>query len=122
VDSTKPEGRLSNLVAQRRARWLLAHIDDLILETGPTGAADRERERARSWQAEAPAPQSSRILALREEVLCMQDDCLRRPLGFAAGAGAQQINIKMARWPPRGLGVDLRSLFDFSINREKPVD
>ena len=32
VDTSKPENRLANLVAQRRARWLLAHIDDLILE------------------------------------------------------------------------------------------
>jgi len=40
VDSTVPENRLSNLVAQRRARWLLAHIDDLILESAPQGATE----------------------------------------------------------------------------------
>jgi hypothetical protein len=40
VDSTKPENRLANLVAQRRARWLLAHIDDLILESAPQGATE----------------------------------------------------------------------------------
>jgi predicted anti-sigma-YlaC factor YlaD len=30
-----PDNRLANLVAQRRARWLLKHIDDLFLETAP---------------------------------------------------------------------------------------
>jgi len=30
-----PGNRLANLVAQRRARWLLKHIDELFLETGP---------------------------------------------------------------------------------------
>ena len=30
-----PDNRLANLVAQRRARWLLNHIDDLFLETAP---------------------------------------------------------------------------------------
>ena len=30
-----PDNRLANLVAQRRARWLLDHIDDLFLETAP---------------------------------------------------------------------------------------
>ena len=29
------DNRLANLVAQRRARWLLNHIDDLFLETAP---------------------------------------------------------------------------------------
>jgi len=28
----KPEWRLANLVMQRRARWLLAHTDELFLE------------------------------------------------------------------------------------------
>ena len=31
-----PDNRLANLVAQRRARWLLKRIDDLFLETAPT--------------------------------------------------------------------------------------
>jgi len=31
----KSENRLANLIAQRRARWLLAHIDDLFLEAAP---------------------------------------------------------------------------------------
>jgi predicted anti-sigma-YlaC factor YlaD len=30
-----PDNRLANLVAQRRARWLLKHIDELFLETEP---------------------------------------------------------------------------------------
>jgi len=30
-----PDNRLANLVAQRRARWLLKRIDDLFLETAP---------------------------------------------------------------------------------------
>ena len=30
-----PDNRLSNLIAQRRARWLLKRIDDLFLETAP---------------------------------------------------------------------------------------
>jgi predicted anti-sigma-YlaC factor YlaD len=30
-----PDNRLANLVAQRRARWLLAHTDELFLETAP---------------------------------------------------------------------------------------
>jgi len=30
-----PDNRLANLVAQRRARWLLNHIDELFLETAP---------------------------------------------------------------------------------------
>jgi predicted anti-sigma-YlaC factor YlaD len=29
------DNRLANLVAQRRARWLLKHVDDLFLETAP---------------------------------------------------------------------------------------
>jgi predicted anti-sigma-YlaC factor YlaD len=29
------DNRLANLVAQRRARWLLKHVDDLFLETEP---------------------------------------------------------------------------------------
>ena len=29
------DNRLANLVAQRRARWLLKHIDELFLETAP---------------------------------------------------------------------------------------
>jgi predicted anti-sigma-YlaC factor YlaD len=36
VDSdADPDNRLANLVAQRRARWLLNHIDDLFLEAAP---------------------------------------------------------------------------------------
>jgi predicted anti-sigma-YlaC factor YlaD len=31
----KSENRLANLIAQRRARWLLAHVDDLFLEAAP---------------------------------------------------------------------------------------
>jgi len=30
-----PDNRLANLAAQRRARWLLNHIDELFLETAP---------------------------------------------------------------------------------------
>jgi predicted anti-sigma-YlaC factor YlaD len=30
-----PPNRLANIVAQRRARWLLAHVNDLFLETAP---------------------------------------------------------------------------------------
>jgi len=30
-----PDNRLANLVAQRRARWLLKHINDLFLESAP---------------------------------------------------------------------------------------
>jgi predicted anti-sigma-YlaC factor YlaD len=30
-----PDNRLANLVSQRRARWLLNHIDDLFLEAAP---------------------------------------------------------------------------------------
>jgi predicted anti-sigma-YlaC factor YlaD len=30
-----PGNRLANLVAQRRARWLLKHIDDLFLGIEP---------------------------------------------------------------------------------------
>ena len=30
-----PDHRLANLVAQRRARWLLDHIDELFLESAP---------------------------------------------------------------------------------------
>jgi predicted anti-sigma-YlaC factor YlaD len=33
----RPEGRLANLVAQRRARWLLGRIDELFLEPAPAG-------------------------------------------------------------------------------------
>ncbi len=32
--NAKPQYRLANLVAQRRARWLLSRIDDLFLNTG----------------------------------------------------------------------------------------
>jgi predicted anti-sigma-YlaC factor YlaD len=32
---TKNENRLANLISQRRARWLLAHVDDLFLEAAP---------------------------------------------------------------------------------------
>lgn len=32
----RPEGRLANLVAQRRARWLLGRIDELFLDPPPT--------------------------------------------------------------------------------------
>ena len=32
--NAKPEYRLVNLVMQRRARWLLSRIDDLILDPG----------------------------------------------------------------------------------------
>jgi predicted anti-sigma-YlaC factor YlaD len=31
----RPEGRLANLVAQRRARWLLGRIDELFLDPAP---------------------------------------------------------------------------------------
>ena len=31
-----PQTRLVNLLAHRRARWLLVHVDDLILEDGPS--------------------------------------------------------------------------------------
>ena len=31
----KSENRLANLVAQRRARWLLKHVDDLFVEAAP---------------------------------------------------------------------------------------
>ena len=30
-----PDNRLANLVAQRRARWLLDHINELFLESAP---------------------------------------------------------------------------------------
>ena len=30
-----PESRLGNLIMQRRARWLLAHTDDLFLSAPP---------------------------------------------------------------------------------------
>ncbi len=33
----RPEGRLANLVAQRRARWLLGRIDELFLDPAPAG-------------------------------------------------------------------------------------
>ncbi|MBZ5586422.1 MAG: TRAP transporter TatT component family protein [Acidobacteriia bacterium] len=33
-----PDNRLANLVAQRRARWLLNHVHDLILERAPAPA------------------------------------------------------------------------------------
>jgi predicted anti-sigma-YlaC factor YlaD len=33
----KPEWRLSNLVMQRRAKWLLSRADQLFLKAGPTG-------------------------------------------------------------------------------------
>jgi len=32
-----PPNRLANLVAQRRARWLLKHVDELFLEPAPKG-------------------------------------------------------------------------------------
>ena len=35
-----PEKRLANLIAQRRARWLLGRIDELFLE----GSAPAEKE------------------------------------------------------------------------------
>jgi predicted anti-sigma-YlaC factor YlaD len=39
-----PDNRLANLVAQRRARWLLGHMHELILDSGPatpgTGKTD----------------------------------------------------------------------------------
>jgi hypothetical protein len=34
--------RLANLVAQRRARWLLDHADSLFLDAGEPGATDKE--------------------------------------------------------------------------------
>lgn len=37
-----PENRLANLVMQRRARWLLAHRDDLFLNTAPAGSKKSE--------------------------------------------------------------------------------
>ena len=33
-----PEHRLANLVAQRRARWLLGHMDELFLEFTAKGS------------------------------------------------------------------------------------
>ena len=33
--NTKPEWRLSNIVMQRRARWLLSREDDLFLSERP---------------------------------------------------------------------------------------
>jgi predicted anti-sigma-YlaC factor YlaD len=37
-----PDNRLANLIAQRRAKWLLAHIKDLFLDNGPgSSGADR---------------------------------------------------------------------------------
>jgi predicted anti-sigma-YlaC factor YlaD len=35
--NTKPEWRLSNIVMQRRARWLLSREDDLFLGDKPEG-------------------------------------------------------------------------------------
>ena len=35
----RPEWRLSNIVMQRRARWLLSREDDLFLDAGSTGAS-----------------------------------------------------------------------------------
>jgi predicted anti-sigma-YlaC factor YlaD len=35
-----PDNRLANLVAQRRARWLLAHMKDLFVEAGPESKPD----------------------------------------------------------------------------------
>jgi TRAP transporter TatT component family protein len=36
--------RLANLVAQRRARWLLDHVDDLFLDAGsPSSSSDKEQ-------------------------------------------------------------------------------
>jgi predicted anti-sigma-YlaC factor YlaD len=32
---TDLDNRLANLVAQRRARWLLKHVDELFLEAAP---------------------------------------------------------------------------------------
>jgi predicted anti-sigma-YlaC factor YlaD len=34
-----PDNRLANIVAQRRARWLLAHMNELFLESAPKGPA-----------------------------------------------------------------------------------
>jgi len=34
-----PNTRLANIVAQRRARWLLAHMNELFLETAPKGSS-----------------------------------------------------------------------------------
>ncbi|HUP45598.1 MAG TPA: TRAP transporter TatT component family protein, partial [Thermoanaerobaculia bacterium] len=33
----RPEWRLQNILAQRRAAWLLAHHEDLFLDTGTGG-------------------------------------------------------------------------------------
>jgi predicted anti-sigma-YlaC factor YlaD len=43
----KPEWRLANLVAQRRARWLLAHTDDLFAPPLSDNAANTSHEEAR---------------------------------------------------------------------------
>jgi predicted anti-sigma-YlaC factor YlaD len=40
------EDRLANLLAQRRARWLVAHQDDLILAGASDGPADETTERS----------------------------------------------------------------------------
>jgi predicted anti-sigma-YlaC factor YlaD len=37
----RPEWRLANLIMQRRARWLLARVDDLFLAAGRAPAPDR---------------------------------------------------------------------------------
>jgi len=40
--SQEPDFRLSNLIAQRRARWLLARADELFLEEEPAGQTGEE--------------------------------------------------------------------------------
>jgi predicted anti-sigma-YlaC factor YlaD len=35
-----PETRLANLIAQRRARWMLGRIDDLFLEASAPAAKE----------------------------------------------------------------------------------
>jgi hypothetical protein len=35
--------RLANLVAQRRARWLLDHVDDLFLDAGAPSSSEKEK-------------------------------------------------------------------------------
>jgi predicted anti-sigma-YlaC factor YlaD len=44
ADAHEPD-RLANLVAQRRARWLLAHVDDLFLDVGDGDEATEGRPR-----------------------------------------------------------------------------
>ena len=40
----KPEWRLANLIMQRRARWLLGRVDELILDALPKEASAQSSE------------------------------------------------------------------------------